>query len=307
MTGTGWAEEADETEEPFWRAAPPARARRVEGGIKINAPRGPVARTWWSSRFLAVVEAAGLGGRMARGRTYARQGQTVSLTVRAGAATAAVQGSAARPYRVRIGVPTLGKAQWTAVLDALAADASLTAALLAGELPREVEDVFAAQGLPLFPAGPGDLAMDCTCPDLAVPCKHLAAVFYLLVERFDADPFAVLALRGRDRETLLAHLRERRRTPEPDADAGLPLDPAEFYGAFHGAPPPTLPLGPPTPPDALLDQVPPLPLTVRGRPVTDLLRPLYRALRAEGAEDPAGDGASRTSTPSQGARASASS
>jgi uncharacterized Zn finger protein len=303
MSGTDWAE-PDETEEPFWRATPPARARRVEGGIRIHAPRGPVARTWWSSRFLAVVEAAGLGGRMARGRTYARQGQTVSLTVRAGAATAAVQGSAARPYRVRIGVPTLGKAQWTAVLDALAADASLTAALLAGELPREVEDVFAAQGLPLFPAGPGDLSMDCTCPDLAVPCKHLAAVFYLLAERFDADPFAVLALRGRDRDTLLAHLRERRRAPDPDADAGLPLNPAAFYGAFYGTPPPTLPLGPPTPPDALLDQVPPLPLTVRGRPVTDLLRPLYRALRAD-ADDAAG--APGTSTPSHGARASASS
>ena len=198
-----------------------------------------MARTWWSARFLAVLEAAGVGGRLARGRTYARRGQTVSLHVDAGAATARVQGSAARPYRVRIGVPTLDKAQWTAVLDALAADASLTAAMLAGELPREVEDVVAAQGVDLFPSGSRDLVMDCTCPDATVPCKHLAAVFYLLAERFDADPFAVLALRGRDRETVLDELRTRR-TGAPEAPP-LPTDPVAFYGGGS----PELPAGPP--------------------------------------------------------------
>jgi len=269
-----WADdgEPEEQDEPFWRAAPPARPRPVRGGIQINATRGPVARTWWSARFLAVLEAAGVGGRLARGKTYARKGQIVSLQVDAGAATAKVQGSAARPYRVRVGVPTLDKAQWTAVLDALAADASLTAAMLAGELPREVEDVVARQGVALFPAGRGDLAMDCTCPDSTVPCKHLAAVFYLLAERFDADPFAVLALRGRDRETVLDALRARRTsapTPPP-----LPTDPGDFY---RGSPV-ELPARPPTPSDALLDRVPALPLAVRGRDVVELLRPLYRAL-----------------------------
>jgi uncharacterized Zn finger protein len=274
MTTTGWARPDDDDPQPFWRAGPPARARPVEGGIQINATRGAVARTWWSARFLAVLEAAGVGGRLARGRTYARRGQTVSLQVDAGAATARVQGSAARPYRVRIHMPTLTKERWSAVLDALAADASLMAALLAGELPREVEDVFAAQGLALFPAGPGDLVMDCTCPDITVPCKHLAAVFYLLAERFDAEPFDVLALRGRDRETLLDELRARR-TPAPAA-APLPLDPTAFYAAADA--PRDVPTGPPTPADALLDQVPPLPLAVRGRDVVELLRPLYRAL-----------------------------
>jgi uncharacterized Zn finger protein len=274
MTTTGWARPDDDDPEPFWRAGPPARARPVEGGIQINATRGALARTWWSARFLAVLEAAGVGGRLARGRTYARRGQTVSLQVDAGAATARVQGSAARPYRVRIHMPTLTKERWSAVLDALAADASLMAALLAGELPREVEDVFAAQGLALFPAGPGDLVMDCTCPDITVPCKHLAAVFYPLAERFDAEPFDVLALRGRDRETLLDELRARR-TPAPAA-APLPLDPTAFYAAADA--PRDVPTGPPTPADALLDQVPPLPLAVRGRDVVELLRPLYRAL-----------------------------
>jgi len=274
MSPRSWAD--DEEGEQFWRAAPPARARPVTGGIQINSTRGPVARTPWSARFLAVVEAAGVGGRLARGRTYARRGQTVSLQVDAGAATARVQGSAARPYRVRIGVATLGKAQWAAVLDALAADASLAAALLAGELPREVEETFAAQGVALLPSGPGDLTMDCTCPDATVPCKHLAAVFYLLAERFDADPFALLALRGRDRETVLDELRGRR-TRAPAAPV-LPVEPRDFYS---GPGLPELPVGPRTPPDALLDQVPALPLAVRGHDVVDLLRPLYRALGDE--------------------------
>jgi uncharacterized Zn finger protein len=274
MTPRSWADGDDaEPDEPFWRAGAPARPRPVTGGIQINSSRGPVARTSWSTRFLAVVEAAGVGGRLARGRSYARRGQTVSLEVDAGAATARVQGSATRPYRVRIGVATLGTAQWAAVLDALAADASLAAALLAGELPREVEETFAAQGVALLPSGPGDLTMDCTCPDVTVPCKHLAAVFYLLAERFDTDPFALLALRGRDRETVLDELRDRR-TPTTVA-APLPLDPQEFYG---GPGLPDLPVGPRTPPDALLDQVPALPLAVRGSAVGELLRPLYLAL-----------------------------
>jgi uncharacterized Zn finger protein len=259
MSPRNWADDDEPAEEePFWRAAPPARPRTVHGGIQINSTRGPVARTWWSARFLAVLEAAGVGGRLARGRTYARRGQTVSLTVDAGAATARVQGSAPRPYRVRIGVPTLDKAQWTAVLDALAADASLTAAMLAGELPREVEDVVAAQGVDLFPSGSRDLTMDCTCPDATVPCKHLAAVFYLLAERFDADPFAVLALRGRDRETVLDELRARRtRAPEPPP---LPTEPAAFYGGE----PPELPAGPPTPPGAPAHRGAPQPRAGRG-------------------------------------------
>lgn len=280
MSPRSWADDGDE---PFWRTAPPARARPVTGGIQINATRGPVARTPWSARFLAVVEGAGTGGRLARGRAYARRGQTVSLLVDAGAATARVQGSAARPYRVRIGVATLGKPQWTAVLDALAADASLTAALLAGELPREVEDTFTAQGVTLLPSGRNELTMDCTCPDVTIPCKHLAAVCYLLAERFDADPFDLLTLRGRDRDTVLDELRARR-THAAAVDP-LPHDARAFY---TGPGLPDLPVGPRTPADALLDQVPALPLGVRGRDVVELLRPLYRALADDGDGPPPG-------------------
>ncbi|UGT92070.1 SWIM zinc finger family protein [Mycobacterium ostraviense] len=77
------------------------------------------------------------------------------------------------------------------------------ATLLAGEMPEDIEDVFGTLGLSLFPTTARELSLDCSCPDRAVPCKHLAATFYLLAESFDEDPFAILAWRGREREDLL--------------------------------------------------------------------------------------------------------
>ncbi|HEX3257496.1 MAG TPA: SWIM zinc finger family protein [Pseudonocardia sp.] len=263
--------------EPWWLDAAQTRPIKVTGGIQINSTRGAVARTWWSKRFLAVLEQIGVGGRMARGRAYARQGQIVSLDVDTGGAVAKVQGSRPRPYAVRVGVSAFGKAEWAEVAQAMVADASLTAALLAGEMPHEIEDVFTRVGLSLFPPSARDLALDCTCPDQAVPCKHLAAVCYVLAERFDADPFAMLALRGRDRETLLADLRERRAEAGPAPSHGTPL--AEVLSTFYaGGRLPAPAAGPDTPSDALLDQVPPFPVEIRGITVSELLRPAYRAL-----------------------------
>lgn len=269
--------------DPFWwRDEERSGPRRVEGGIAISRTRGSVARTWWSGRFLAMVESAGVGGRLSRGKTYARAGQIVSLDVDAGGAVAQVQGSRPKPYKARIGVPAFGKAEWATVLDALADDASHAAALLAGEMPRGIEEVFDRAGLSLFPATARDLVMDCSCPDLAVPCKHLAAVFYVLAERFDADPFQILALRGRDRDTLLDELRSRRAAASP-ATGVAPL--AEVLDRFFVAGPGAGEriAGPLVPSDTLLDQVPSFPIAVRGIPVTDLLRPAYRVLGEPGA------------------------
>lgn len=259
--------------EPFWADPGATRPRPVEGGIRIHSTRGSVANTWWSGRFLEVLESGCVGGRLARGRAYARRGQIVSLQVGPGSATALVQGSAAKPYRVRIGVRAFDKAEWARATTALAADAFHAASLLAGEMPREIEDLFAGIGLALFPADRRDLTMDCTCPDAEVPCKHLAAAFYLLAERFDADPLAVLALRGRDRETLLDDLRARRARAGPAADLDGWFDAGSLDLAGLA--------GPPTPADALLDQLPEFPIAVRGRRLAEVLRPLYRELGEE--------------------------
>jgi uncharacterized Zn finger protein len=272
---------------------PPSRPRPVEGGVRARSRRGQIGQHWWSTRFIDGLESMGVGGRLSRGKRYARAGQVVELRIDAGAAVALVQGSRPRPYRVRIGVTAFGKAEWAGIEQALAADAWYTAKLLAGEMPPDIEKVFAAAGLDLFPAGVRDLAMDCSCPDSEVPCKHLAATLYLLAESFDDDPFAVLALRGRSRDELLANLGARRGGMAAGADSveapGPPLL-SELLDTFYTAPrPPTGPSPAAVTVDSLLDQVPVGGITVRGRDVVDLLRPAYRALgeRAVTAPPPA--------------------
>lgn len=264
---------------------PPARPRRVEGGLKARSKRGTIGQSWWSARFIQVLETIGVGGRLGRGRTYARAGQVIELRTDVGAVRATVQGSRTRPYRVRIGLATFGKTEWALVEQAMADDAWYAATLLAGEMPPEIEDVFSSVGLTLFPARVADLSMDCSCPDWEVPCKHLAAVFYLLAESFDDDPFAILALRGREREALLDNIRSRRGGGAPGAAQSERFDttPAladclDSYFSLAADLPVLAPAVLDAAPDALLDQLPPLGLTVRGRPLTELLRPAYRAL-----------------------------
>lgn len=257
---------------------PPSRPRPVQGGIKARSARGAIAQTWWSERFIAVLEDIGLGSRLQRGRRYARQGQVISLAVEPGSVTAQVQGSRARPYRVRIGLPAFGKSEWAYVEQSLAENAWYAAKLLAGEMPDDIEDVFAGLGLSLFPANARELSLDCTCPDYAVPCKHLAAVFYLLAESFDDDPFAILAWRGRERGDLLDNLTAARTDGTPAADraervARPLLDCIDSYYTWQAGVTVESPSA--TPSTTLLDQLPDTGIAVRGRPLTELLRPAY--------------------------------
>jgi uncharacterized Zn finger protein len=262
---------------------PPARPRAVEGGLKARTARGAIGQTWWSERFVSVLEHIGLGNRLERGRNYARRGQVISLDVAAGLVSALVQGSRSRPYRVRIGIRAFGKAEWAKLEAGLAGSAWSAAKLLAGEMPDDIEDVFAVAGLSLFPAAAEELSMDCSCPDYQVPCKHIAAAFYLLAEGFDDDPFTILAWRGRDREDLLAHLQAASPGHQPAADqreqVGQPLAAClESYFSLQAGIPVTSP--PVTASDALLGQLPAVSLAVRGRLLPDLLRPAYQAFGA---------------------------
>jgi len=190
-----------------WRDWGQARPIRVENGIKARSKRGAIGEQWWSQRFLSVLESYGMSGRLARGRSYARAGQVLDFQLAQGKVTAQVQGSRPRPYQVKIGVLPLTTAQWRRVQDRLASQALFRAKLLAGEMPHEIEEVFEDCGTPLFPRLASDLDMKCSCPDWGVPCKHLAAVCYVLAEEFDHDPFGLLAWRGKGRDELLAALR----------------------------------------------------------------------------------------------------
>lgn len=278
--------------------------RRVAGGLRARSTRGAIGTSWWSRRFLEVLESFALGTRLTRGRSYARAGQVLRLEVTPGEVTAAVQGSRSRPYEVRITLAPFPATLWSRVEEELAAQAFFSARLLAGDLPAELEELFVSAGAPLFPAGLGELGQWCSCPDGAVPCKHLAATFYLLAEAFDADPFALLHWRGRGRDELLDRLRVRRgggaAVPErSDSDelpsapvtgaarsvAGLPAASlADAVDRFWSAPVP-LPDRPPslaTGTELLLRQLGAPAPAIGGPGLVERLRRAYRRLGEQG-------------------------
>src|SRR5262249_23863565 len=188
--------------------SPPSRPREAKGGIKAQTRRGAFAESWWARRWLAVLEGFSIGTRLHRGRAYARRGQVLGIAITEGRVEAQVQGSREKPYDVVLQVKTLGAGDWDKLGGVLAREARFAARLLAGAMPDDGEDAFRRAGLSLFPERRQDLRTSCSCPDWSNPCKHIAAVYYLLGEEFDRDPFLIFRLRGRERAALLAALGE---------------------------------------------------------------------------------------------------
>ncbi|HVN40364.1 MAG TPA: SWIM zinc finger family protein [Myxococcota bacterium] len=165
--------------------------------------RGRGADQWWARRWTDVLESFEVGRRLGRGRLYARQGQVLELEIGQGFVTAQVQGSRDAPYLVRMRFSMLSSTDWKKVTKELAADPVLGPALASGQMPEGVEEVFERLGLSLFPRANGDLKTACSCPDPANPCKHVAAVYYLLGEEIARDPYLLFRLRGLDRNELV--------------------------------------------------------------------------------------------------------
>ena len=271
-----------------WWAREPTTPIRVEGGIRARSARGAIGENWWSRRFIEVLESYGSSGRLTRGRNYARVGQVLGLEIGKGRISARVQGSRETPYQVDVRIKQLPAARWEAVEESLAEQALFRAKLLAGEMPPEIEVVFTEAGASLFPQSWGDFVLLCSCPDQTVPCKHLAAVFYLLAEAFDRDPFLVLRLRGRDRDELMERLRSLSGVAGPAEDSGpagpdvavedAPLEdrlddfwyPSVSPARLRERPAPSR-----TVPDLLLRALDPPGVEIGGRALTDVVAPAY--------------------------------
>jgi uncharacterized Zn finger protein len=234
----------------------PSKPIEVKGGIKAKSKRGSFAKSWWAKRWIEILESFNMGARLGRGRSYARKGQVTSIKIETGLVRAKVQGSQPKPYSVTIKVRTLTGSEWELLAEKLALKPIFAAKLLAGEMPEDIDSAFKELGLSLFPETSDDLETDCSCPDWSNPCKHIAAVYYLLGEEFDRDPFLIFKLRGVDIDDFMSILgksyvletlaevgnitgrldekggsaledEKSSISPEP-----LPLDPEAFWGRF---------------------------------------------------------------------------
>ncbi len=199
---------------PFDYWFKPTKAIKTKDGIKAQSQRGAFAKNWWAQRWIAALEQLVDAGRLSRGRSYARQGQVLSIEETRDGITARVQGSQRAPYKIKIQIAPLTDLQWDKVIDVLAEQAIFSAQLLAGEMPQEIEQAFDSAKASLFPSRHHDLKTDCSCPDYSNPCKHIAAAHYILGERFDEDPFLIFRLRGRTQEQVMQELRKRRSSTE---------------------------------------------------------------------------------------------
>ena len=241
------------------RAEAQGRSRPNRGGGRRNRNkrnprgrprRGRGAENWWARRWVQVLEKLAVGRRLDRGRHYARQGNIVDIEIGKGFVTAHVQGSRDAPYLVRMHFSMLSSTDWKKITRALIAREEIAVELGMGQIPESIEGVFEEQELSLFPSASGDLKAACSCPDNANPCKHVAAVYYLLGEEFDRDPFLIFQLRGMERQELLAALGPAA-IPKPPA----PPPPPEWNGEgeladgeegeWLDAPPPIPELQPP--------------------------------------------------------------
>ncbi len=193
--------------------------------------------SWWGRRWVDALErlATAWQSRLPRGRDYAVKGHVISLSVQPGKISARVQGSRSKPYTTTIEVPAFREAQWAEVIRPLASEARFPAQLLIGQMPPDIEELFAEHNLHLFPVRNSEMIGSCTCPDKARPCKHIAAVHYAFGEALDRDPFLLFQLRGADRDVLIRGLRRAWFGDDAGADtheesdgmgnAGVPIAP----------------------------------------------------------------------------------
>ncbi|MDR0497646.1 MAG: DEAD/DEAH box helicase family protein, partial [Treponema sp.] len=154
--------------------------------------------TPWGSWFVDVLDSYQMGARLDRGRTYANTGRVLSLALDEGRAFAKVEGKYRPSYRVEIIFPQLKEAEQ--VYKMIENDLPLLARIAAGELPETFLQKLKNKGINLIPRRWHEMKRSCTCPDDGDPCKHMAALYYIIAKEIDSDPHVLFRLRGMDLE-----------------------------------------------------------------------------------------------------------
>ncbi len=219
----------------YWGYGP--KPKRVKDGMRLQSEK--ISKKWWSDRWLFALESFGWKSRLDRGLNYARKGQVYNLEIKKGIVTAMVQGTKSRPYRVRMELKVFPDRVWDRVITVMGSSASYTAKLILGEMPPNIEEAFLSSGVELFPEEGGNLITQCSCLDSINPCKHIAAVNFVLAEEFGRNPLVIFHLRGRSRKEIMDELGKRRgispkeksinqedkQEPKPDAGEEIKVEP----------------------------------------------------------------------------------
>ncbi|MHC1682959.1 MAG: SWIM zinc finger family protein [Clostridiaceae bacterium] len=162
-----------------------------------------IASKWWGKAWNKNLESyADYSNRIGRGRSYVKNGAVLDLKIKEGIVEALVQGSGSKPYKVVITIDKLSDNKWKRVTEICNHKIDTMETLLSGKFPKEFEDVFSASKDGMFPT-PKEIHFNCSCPDSARMCKHIAAVLYGIGARLDEDPVLFFKLRDIDFQELL--------------------------------------------------------------------------------------------------------
>lgn len=161
-------------------------------------------RTWWGKQWLRAFTGIDYSNRLPRGRTYANKGRAYDISIKTNIITARVDGSYPQPYKVSISLPKFDRAIQESIRSLIVSSPSILSALINKQLPSTLLEKLNDYNIKLFPADWSEVDASCDCPDWAVPCKHIAAVIYLICVAIDNNPFVVFSIHDCDLLSLVS-------------------------------------------------------------------------------------------------------
>jgi len=188
-----------------------AKAERALKKLEKNNPAlDPViiegrtlAKSWWGKAWNLNLESyADYSNRIARGKSYVRSNAVLDLKISKGKVTAKVQGSRAKPYDTEIRIEILNSTKWREITELCSRRIDTLEQLIEGKFPKELEILFTDKRYSMFPS-PKEIHFNCSCPDYASMCKHVAAVLYGIGARLDQNPLLFFELRDIDGRELI--------------------------------------------------------------------------------------------------------
>ena len=169
-----------------------------------------LAKSWWGKAWNKNLESyADYSNRIGRGKSYVKNHAVLNLKIYMGKVEALVQGSRSRPYEIAIRIDALSAEKWEQVTALCNHRIDSLEQLIAGKFPKDMEVLFTEKKYGLFPA-PQEIHFECSCPDWASMCKHVAAVLYGIGARLDVNPMLFFELRALDGQELVRKSMEQK-------------------------------------------------------------------------------------------------